>query len=88
MSTRCATAALSSSPWSISPGAREQALVQDLVKADQAQEREKGEAQAAAKKRDRAFDDLAEWLSDYREVAKTALDAHPADFDLTVSTST
>jgi len=41
------------------------------------QEKEKGEAQAATKKRDAAIDELQAWMSDYLAIAKIALEDNP-----------
>lgn len=41
------------------------------------QEKEKGEAQAATQKRDKALDELQDWLSDYLAIAKIALEEEP-----------
>ena len=48
--------------------------VKAVEDANLAQEKEKGEAQAATKKRDAAIDELQEWLSDYVAIAKIALE--------------
>ena len=45
--------------------------------ANLAQEKEKGEAQAATQKRDAALDALQDWLSDYLAIAKIALEDNP-----------
>ncbi|MGD1863446.1 MAG: hypothetical protein ACFB0D_02720 [Phormidesmis sp.] len=45
--------------------------------ANLAQEKEKGEAQAATQKRDAALDAMQDWLSDYRAIAKVALEEEP-----------
>ena len=41
------------------------------------QEKEKGEAQAATQKRDAALDELQDWMSDFRAIAKIALEDDP-----------
>ena len=38
---------------------------------------EKGEAQAATKRRDAALDAMQDWLSDYLAIAKVALEEEP-----------
>lgn len=48
-----------------------------IEKANLVQEKEKGEAQAATQKRDRALDELQDWLSDYLAIAKVALEEDP-----------
>ncbi|MEL6603524.1 MAG: hypothetical protein AAFP20_09910 [Cyanobacteria bacterium J06614_10] len=45
--------------------------------ANLAQEKEKGEAQAATQARDAALEDLQDWLSDYLAIAKVALEDDP-----------
>jgi hypothetical protein len=39
--------------------------------------KEKGEAQAATEARDKALDNLQEWMSDYIAVARIALEDEP-----------
>lgn len=53
------------------------AEVTAVEKANLAQEKEKGEAQAATQKRDTALDALQDWLSDYLAIAKVALEDEP-----------
>ena len=53
------------------------AEVKALEAANLAQEKEKGEAQAATQKRDAAMDELQDWLSDYLGIAKIALEENP-----------
>ena len=48
-----------------------------VEKANLAQEKEKGEAQAATQKRDAALDALQDWSSDYLAIAKIALEEEP-----------
>ena len=49
-------------------------LVKDYETALRKQETEKGEAQAATKERDMAFDEMEDWLADYLAIARIALD--------------
>ncbi|MGC1309071.1 MAG: hypothetical protein WA885_17740 [Phormidesmis sp.] len=51
--------------------------IEAIETANLAQEKEKGEAQAATQKRDVALDELQDWLSDYLAIAKVALEADP-----------
>ncbi len=51
--------------------------VEAIEAANLAQEKEKGEAQAATQKRDAALDELQDWLSDYLAIAKIALEEEP-----------
>ena len=53
------------------------AEVKAVEAANLAQEKEKGEAQAATQKRDAAMDELQDWLSDYLGIAKIALEENP-----------
>ncbi len=55
----------------------EAALVQAVVDANAAQDRERGEAQEATKVRDAKLDELDQWLSDYKAVAQVALADSP-----------
>ena len=48
-------------------------LVEGVAQANEAQEVEKGEAQAATQARDTALDTLDDWLADFREIAAVAL---------------
>ena len=48
-------------------------LVEGVAQANEAQEVEKGEAQAATQQRDTALDTLDDWLADFREIAAVAL---------------
>lgn len=59
----------------------EQGLVTAVQSLDAAQEREKGEAQAATKARDGKLDELAEWLADFREIAAVALADEPQQLE-------
>ncbi|MEL6899991.1 MAG: hypothetical protein AAFP07_03495 [Cyanobacteria bacterium J06606_4] len=51
--------------------------VEAVEAANLAQEKEKGEAQAATQKRDAALDAMQDWLSDYLAIAKVALEEEP-----------
>jgi hypothetical protein len=53
------------------------ALVQAVVNANAAQEKERGEAQEATKVRDAKLDELDQWLSDYKAIASVALTDSP-----------
>ncbi|MEL6882055.1 MAG: hypothetical protein AAFP09_16130 [Cyanobacteria bacterium J06607_10] len=53
------------------------AELQAVEAANLTQEKEKGEAQAATKRRDAAIDELQDWLSDYLAIAKIALEEEP-----------
>ena len=48
-----------------------------VEQANLAQEKEKGEAQAATQTRDTALDELQDWLSDYLAIAKVAMEEEP-----------
>jgi hypothetical protein len=52
----------------------EQALVQAVVEANLVQEREKGEAQDATKQRDASLDAMDAWMSDFKAIARVALE--------------
>ena len=52
----------------------EAALLDEVTAKHMAQKKEMGEAQEATEARDKALDDLAKWVSDFRAVAKVALD--------------
>jgi hypothetical protein len=54
-----------------------QSQVEQTFALNSAQEQEKGEAQAATKQRDAAIEALADWLSDFKVVAKIALEDSP-----------
>ena len=54
--------------------AQAQALVAQVKSLGETQQREKGKAQTATKERDAAIDALDEWLSEFRTVAKIALE--------------
>jgi len=53
------------------------AEIKAIETANLAQEKEKGEAQAATQKRDKALDELQDWVSDYLAIAKVALEEDP-----------
>ena len=51
--------------------------IEAVEAANLVQEKEKGEAQAATKRRDAALDAMQDWLSDYLAIAKVALEEEP-----------
>ncbi len=55
----------------------EQALLQVVSEASVAQRKEMGEAQEATKLRDAKMDELDEWMSDFKAVARVALEDNP-----------
>ena len=55
----------------------EGALVQVVVEANLAQEKEKGEAQDATKQRDAKLDELDVWMADFKAIAQVALEENP-----------
>jgi hypothetical protein len=59
----------------------EAALVQAVVDASAAQDKERGEAQEATKVRDAKMDELDQWLSDYKAIAQVALDDSPQQLE-------
>jgi hypothetical protein len=54
----------------------EQALVEAVVEANLVQEREKGEAQDATKQRDASLDAMDAWMSDFKAIARVALEGN------------
>lgn len=52
-------------------------LIQAVVDANLAQEKEKGEAQDATKQRDAKLDEMDEWMSDFKAIAQVALEENP-----------
>ena len=54
-----------------------QAKFSSLQKLSDVQQRETGEAQQATQQRNAAYDELADWMSDFRETAKVALRKTP-----------
>ncbi|MCB9422164.1 MAG: hypothetical protein H6667_20345 [Ardenticatenaceae bacterium] len=55
----------------------EAALVQAVVAANAAQDKERGEAQEATQMRDVKMDELDQWVADYKAVAQVALSDSP-----------
>ena len=55
----------------------EAALVEAVVAASAAQDKERGEAQEATQLRDAKLDELDRWVSDYKAIATVALDELP-----------
>ena len=53
------------------------ALVNQVIQLDQEQEDAKGQAQQATRDRDAALENLSQWMSEFREVAKIALAGTP-----------
>lgn len=60
---------------------RGQAQVDAVAAANAVQEREKGEAQNATEKRDAAVDALDAWMSDFRTIARIALEDQPQQLE-------
>jgi hypothetical protein len=58
-----------------------QAEVGAVGTANSAQEREKGEAQDATEARDQAMDALDRWMSDFRAIARVALEERPQQLE-------
>ncbi len=54
-----------------------QAAFRNLQTLTAAQQKETGEAQAATRRRDAAYDDLSEWMSEFYSTAKIALRKNP-----------
>lgn len=52
------------------------ALVNEVAKAHRLKEKETGEAQDATKERDAKMDELDEWMSDFKAIARVALEDH------------
>ena len=59
----------------------EAALVQTVVAASAAQDKERGEAQEATQLRDAKLDELDRWVSDYKAIATVALDESPQQLE-------
>lgn len=55
----------------------EKGVIDTLVAANLAQEKEKGESQEATRARDAKLEQLYDWYGDYRDVAVIALAGHP-----------
>lgn len=60
---------------------REFALINQVIAKNLAQKKETGEAQEATAIRDKTLDDLAAWISDFKAVAKVALDENPQQLE-------
>ncbi|WP_047444691.1 hypothetical protein [Alistipes sp. ZOR0009] len=56
-----------------------QKMVEQAVEANQEQIRESGEAHIATSERDDAFGELQRWYSEFRQLAKLALDKHECE---------
>jgi hypothetical protein len=69
--------------FGITPEALEAARVEidAVAAANAAQEREKGEAQDATEARDQAMDALDAWMSDFRAIARIALEDRPQQLE-------
>ena len=52
-------------------------MVGEVSKAHRLQDMEVGEAQDATKQRDAKLDELNEWMSDFRAIARIAPEDHP-----------
>ena len=61
--------------------AAEAALVQAVVAANAAQDRERGEAQEATQMRDAKMDELDQWTADYKAIAQVALSDSPQQLE-------
>lgn len=59
----------------------EAALVEAVANANEAQEKERGEAQQATKVRDAKMDELDQWLADYKAIAEVALAVSPQSLE-------
>jgi hypothetical protein len=59
----------------------EAALVQAVVAANAAQDRERGEAQEATQVRDAKMDELDQWTADYKAIAQVALSDSPQQLE-------
>ncbi len=59
----------------------EAALVQAVVTASAAQDKERGEAQEATQARDAKLDELDQWVADYKVIAQVALADSPQQLE-------
>jgi len=60
---------------------QETALIDQVIAKHLAQKKETGEAQEATEMRDKALDNLAKWISNFRAVAKVALEDNPQQLE-------
>lgn len=60
---------------------QEAALIDQVIAKHMAQKKEMGEAQEATEMRDKALDNLAKWISDFRAVVKVVLEENPQQLE-------